>query len=204
MEAQVLPNGRVLIAESNAHRVTERDLKGDIHWEKTIEGDPTGCQRLPDGSTFVSTFNTAMEFAPDGTKTYSFRLEAGSNAIRKARNGHIVYTLDDKIVETDTTGRRVRTIPLPAEPAAGRYVGLEDLAGDRFLVANSNSGRVMEVDASGKVLWETNVPGACGVARLPDGHTLVGVNRQVVELDASGKQVWEKTGEGYARRVHRR
>ena len=100
----------------------------------------------------------------------------------------------------------MRTVPLPAEPAAGRCVeSQEQMAGDRFLVANSNSGRVMEVDASGKVVWETNVPGPCGVERASGGHTLVGgFNGQVVELDAAGKQVWEKTGEGYAQRpVHR-
>ena len=133
MDAQVLPNGQVLIAEATGHRVTERDLKGDVLWEKKIDGEPTGCQRLPDGSTFVSTYNSVMEFAADGTKTYSFSIP-GSNAIRKIRNGHIVYTQDDKIVEVDAAGKRVRTMPLPSR---SMYVGVEDLPGDHFLVANS-------------------------------------------------------------------
>ena len=38
MDAQVLPNGNVLIAEADAHRVTERDLKGKVLWEQKIEG----------------------------------------------------------------------------------------------------------------------------------------------------------------------
>jgi hypothetical protein len=200
MEAQMLPNGRVLIAECNAHSVTERDLQGVAQWEKKIDGEPTGCQRLPDGSTFVSTYVSAMEFAPDGTKTFSFPIEGGSNAIRKMRNGHVGYAQADKIVEVDTTGKRVRTIPLPE----GMWVGIEDLPGDRFLVANSASGRVLEVDVGGAILWEAKTPGACGVSRLPDGHTLVATSQKVVELDADGKVVWDRAVDGYVRRAHRR
>ncbi len=196
----MLPSGRVLIAESTGRRITERDFKGDVQWEKKLDGEATGCQRLPDGSTFVSTFNSVVEFAADGTKTYSFSIP-GSNAIRKIRNGHIVYTQDDKLVEVDAAGKPVRTVPLPSQ---SMYVGVEDLPGDHFLVANSQSGRVLEVDAAGKVVWEANVPAACGVARLPNGHTLVATSRRVVELDAGGKPVWEKAIDGYARRVHRR
>ena len=44
-------------------------------------------------------------------------------------------------------------------------------------------GRVIEVDATGKIVWEAKVAGACGVARLPGGTTLVAANQRVVELD---------------------
>ena len=101
----------------------------------------------------------------------------------------------------DMAGKQVRVIPLPKNPM---WVGLEEVEGDRFLVANSETGRVIEIDPAGKVLWETNVPGACGVARLPGGTTLVATSKRVVEVDRQGKVVWEKTAAGYARRVHRR
>ena len=197
----MLADGRVLIAEATGRRVTERDPKGEVRWEKKIDGgEPTGCQRLPGGATFVSTYTSVMEFAADDAKTYSFAIP-GSNAIRKLRNGHIAYTQDAQIVEVDTTGKQVRTVPLPSQ---SMYVGIDEAAGDHFVVANSQSGRVLEVDAAGKVVWEANVPTACGVARLPNGHTLVAANGKVVELDAAGKAVWERTVGGYARRVHRR
>ena len=48
------------------------------------------------------------------------------------------------------------------------------------------------------------VPGACGVARLPTGTTLVSTNQRIVELDRQGKIIWEKKATGYARRIHRR
>jgi HEAT repeat protein len=201
MDAQVLPGGRVLVAEANARRVSERDRLGRIVWEQKVEGEPTGCQRLPNGHTFVSTYSTVTEFRRDGTQVYSFALGSGSNAIRKARNGHVVYATQDAVIEIDTAGNRVRTVPLPRE---SMWVGLADLPGDRFLVANSATGRVIEVAPDGKLLWEGKVPGACGVARLPNGHTLVATAQRVVELDRDAKAVWEKRSTGYVRRVYRR
>jgi hypothetical protein len=201
MEAQVLPGGRVLLAESNNHTVSERDLRGNIVWQRTLDGDPTGCQRLPNGNTFVSTFTSVRELTRDGKDVYNFKLPGGSNAIRMGRNGHILCAIDRAIVELDVAGRKVRSIPLPAPPS---YVGIEDLPGDRFLLANGGNGQVLEVDAAGKVLWKATVAGACGVCRVPSGNTLVATDHRVVELDRTGKVVWEKETPGYARRVHRR
>jgi hypothetical protein len=201
MEAQVLPGGRVLIVESNNNTLSERDFKGKVLWSKKLDRSPTGCRRLSNGHTFVSTYNRAMEFDREGRPVYSCDLR-GSNAICKHQNGHILYTVDTgEIVEADTAGKKVRSIPLPRQ---GMYVGIQDLPGDRFLVANSTSGRVLEVDAKGKVLWQANVPSACGVCRLPNGHTLVAAAGRVVELDRAGKKAWETITPGYVRRVHRR
>jgi hypothetical protein len=199
MEAWVLPGNRVLIADGN--NVTERDFKGTILRSfENINSGPTGCQRLQNGNTFMSSYTQVMEFDKDGKKIYEYDI-GGSNAIRKHRNGNVIYATDTHIIEMDTAGRRVRSIPLPRQ---SMYVGIEDIGPDRFLVANSNSGRVIEVDATGKILWEGNVSGACGVTRLPTGNTLVATSNRVVELDRKGTVVWEKKTTGYVRRVHRR
>jgi hypothetical protein len=86
------------------------------------------------------------------------------------------------------------------------WVGIRDLPGDRFLVCNSSSGRIIEIDAAGKILKEWNVPGACGIAKLPNGHVLVGTANLAVELDGADpkKRVWELACPGYVRRIHRR
>lgn len=202
MEAQILPGGRVLIAESNGHQVTERDMRGNILWSVKLEGnEPTGCQRLPNGNTFVSSYSKVMEYSRDGKSVYAFSLPHGSNAIRKHRNGNIVFATENQIVEVDTTGREVRKIALPRE---SMWVGIRDLPGDRFLMANSTSGRVIEIDRTGKILWEARVPGACGIDRTSTGHTLVATSNRVVELDRAGNTVWELKTAGYVRRVHRR
>ena len=198
MEAWVLPGNRVLIADNTG--VCERDFKGSVLWRLGGVGGASGCQRLPNGNTFVSTYNSVMEFGRDGRRLYHHNIP-GSNAIRKHRNGHIIYTTNQEIVEIDTAGKTVRKVPLPPH---SMWVGIEDVPGDHFMVANSSTGRVLEVDAAGKVVWEGNVRGACGVSKLPNGRVLVAGPQRVVELDRGGKVVWEKKVPGYARRVHRR
>jgi hypothetical protein len=200
MEAQVLPGGRVLIVESNNSTLSERDFTGKVLWSKMLPISPTGCQRLPNGNTFVSSYNSVMEMDRDGKEVYRFNLPQGSNAIRKHRNGNILFTTDAELVEIDTKGKKVRSVPLPP----GGYIGIRGLPGDRFLVASSGSGRVVEVDRTGKIHWEVKLSGACGVCRLPNGHTLVSTNQLVVEYNRAGIKVWEKRRDGYVRRVHRR
>jgi hypothetical protein len=202
MDAQVLPNGHVLIAEADAHRVTERDLKGAVLWEKKIDGEPNGCQRLPDGNTFVSTTDNVIEFASDGSTVYSLPTSKSSNAIRKHGNGHVIYALRDTIGDVDTSRQHTRWVPLPK--ADSGYTDIQGLPGDRFLVAQLGTGRVLEVSATGQVLWQAEVPGACGAVRLPTGHTLVSSNHKAVELNAWGESIWEKAAEGYPRRIYRR
>jgi HEAT repeat protein len=199
MEAWVLPGNRILIADGND--VTERDMKGTVL--RTIaspNGGPTGCQRLPSGNTFVSSYDSVSEYDRDGKKLYEYNI-GGSNAIRKHKNGNIIYATDAFIIEMDTSGARVRSIPIPRQ---NMWVGIEDIGNNRFVVANSNTGRVIEVDADGKIHWEAQVAGACGVTRLPGGNTLVATAQRVVELDRNAKIVWEKKTTGYVRRVHRR
>ena len=202
MEAQILPGGRVLIAESNGKMISERDFQGKVLWQKALAADPTGVQRLPNGNTFVSTYNRVMEFDRDGKTLFDLAIPGGgSNAIRKARNGNVIFAHDAEITEMDATGKKVRSIPIPKQ---SMWVGLREVPGDRFLACNSSTGRIIEVDAAGKLVWEASVPGACGISKLPNGHVLVGTANLVVELDRAGKRVWEMPCAGYVRRIHRR
>jgi len=52
VDAWVLPGKRVLIAEYGADRITERDFKGNILFQKRIP-NPVNVQRLPNGNTLV-------------------------------------------------------------------------------------------------------------------------------------------------------
>src|SRR5262249_5743972 len=82
MEAQVLPGGRVLVCESNGNTLSERDTTGKVLWQKGLGAfSPTGCQRLPNGNTFVSSYNAVLEFDRAGKELYRFNLPGGgSNA----------------------------------------------------------------------------------------------------------------------------
>jgi hypothetical protein len=77
--------------------------------------------------------------------------------------------------------------------------------GNHYLVVNNNQGKVLEVDRSGKVVWEYQTPGACYASRLPNGNTLVVSNRSgVLEVDRAGKTVWSRTIGTPLWRAHRR
>src|SRR5262249_24736201 len=53
IDAQVLPGERVLVAEHHGSKVTERNLRGDVLWEKKLSDRPVAVQRLPNGNTFI-------------------------------------------------------------------------------------------------------------------------------------------------------
>lgn len=198
MDAWTLASDRILVASRDG--ITERDAQGKVL--RTIKGniDPNGCQRLKNGNIFVSCYSRVLELTPDGKEVYSHSI-AGSNAVRKHRNGNIIYAKGSEIIEIDTQGKEVRRIPLPPK---NFWVGLEGLPGDRFLASSSSTGLVVEIDGKGKELWSTQVTGACGVERLPNGHTLIATRGRVVQVNREGKEVWSKTVSGYARRAHRR
>jgi hypothetical protein len=66
-------------------------------------------------------------------------------------------------------------------------------------------GKVVEVDAAGKVVWEYQIAGACYAQRLPNGNTLVVSNATgIVEVDRHGKKVWERAITSSLWRAHRR
>src|SRR5262249_3312381 len=63
-DVQVLPGGRILVAERNSGKVTERNLKGTVLWEHAVPS-PIAAQRLPNGNTLICTFNQILEVSPD-------------------------------------------------------------------------------------------------------------------------------------------
>jgi hypothetical protein len=141
-DAQLLPGGRILIAEVASNRVTERDLSG------------------------------------------------------KVRNGHLVcLSMSGILREVDSLGKEVRTIRLEQKnPGGCNWSGVEGLPGNRYLAVDLHGGRVIEVDATGKTVWECQVPGASYALRLPTGNTMVCSfsGQRIVHVNREGTVVWEK------------
>ncbi len=117
-----------------------------------------------------------MEFRPDGTELYNLahrRFQPPSGR----RNGHILFAANNVLTEMDTSGKVLRSIPLPQDTS---WAGVQDLPDGRFLVCSSGSGLIVEVDGTGTIKWQTHLPGACGISGLPNGRTLVGTGNGVV------------------------
>ena len=205
-DVQLLPGGRVLIAEYQAMQVTERDRAGKVLWSKKFAQFPTSCRRLPNGNTFVATYGELTEFTPDGKTVYSHKNPAGGDIYRAHRlvNGHFLFICGgDKIVELDTQGKQVRIVKVPM--TTGVWAGVEPLPGNRFLIALHDAGKVIEIDATGKILWEFRTPTATSALRLPNGNTLLTSldTNMVIEVDRAGKKVWELKLDGKAFRARR-
>ncbi len=207
IDAQVLPGNRVLIAEHSGQRVTERNFKGEILWQHRVNNSPVSCQRLPNGNTFIGTYNEVLEVTRDGHEVYRYPCAHGSSfCAQKLRNGHIVYiTMNGaQLVELDNARKEVRTVNVGA--AVG-WATVEALPTGGFLVAQGNSSKVIELDAGGKIVWECNsVPSPNAATRLPNGNTLICSNneRHVMEVNRAGKVVWQVKLEGRPFRVRRR
>ena len=208
MDAHMLRNGHVIIAEYEGKRVSERDLKGNIVWSRAVEGNPIACQRLNNGNTFIATHHSLQEITPAGAEVYN---HAPSKSVflfgaQKQSNGHIVYIANPGIIEEfdPVKEKIVRSIRLGSD--FGGWCSVELLPSGRFLIALFTEGKVQEVDAGGKILWEIRVKDACHATRLPNGNTLVAsmIQKKVLEVDNTGKVVREHDTEGRPWRVHHR
>ncbi|HEV3205304.1 MAG TPA: HEAT repeat domain-containing protein [Gemmataceae bacterium] len=206
IDAQVLPGGRVLIAENAGMRVTERDLKGNVLWERKIFQNPICCRRLANGNTFIGSYQGVMEVTREGKEVYSYNPGHGSLIFgaQKLRNGHILcITAQNTILELDDKGKELKKIPVTTQH---NWSSVEMLPGGRYLVATLTNNKIMEIDSTGKTGWECSVSGACHATRLPNGNTLVTsmTANKVLEVDRTGNTVWEKSTSGRPFHAYRR
>jgi HEAT repeat protein len=206
MDAQLLPNGRILVAEYQGRIVTERDREGKIHWSKRVDESPIACRRLANGNTFIATHTMFMELAPDGQSVYLRYPGDGLFlfGVQRLSNGRIVYIANPGIIQEveAATGKPLKTIHLGN--VSGGWSGIEAVPGGCYLAAFLSSGKVLELDPAGKAIWEFTMPGACHATRLANGHTLVAstTRMKLVEVDRAGKIVRETRTEGRPWNVH--
>jgi outer membrane protein assembly factor BamB len=216
MDFQLLPSGRVLIAEYHARRVTERDTSGKIVWEVTnLPGAPINVQRLANGNTFIALYNNAnvggsvMEVDREGRTVASSRVGKGPPgpnnpfapgeglliAAHRGAGGELVclFAASTSCVRLDAGGKEIKRFPVGGINSSGVVTreGNIDVTPKGHLLVMQNLKTLTEFDAGGKVVWQVNVAGH-RATRLANGNTLVASETAgVVELDAAGKTVWE-------------
>jgi hypothetical protein len=212
LDAQVLPNERVLAAEYEAGRVTERNFKGDILWKRDIAG-PLVAQRLPNGNTFIANQDQILEVDREGQVVLSINRPAGQFIMKaqKLRNGEIACVTTpqqlapvQRFIRMDATGRELQSFPVQVKTSGGR---IDVLADGHVLVPEHAAGRVAEYDVNGQVVWEVRIDQPIAAVRLPNGNTLVTSMSQnrAVEFDRGGKrEVWQYKDETRVTRAFRR
>lgn len=191
LDAQLLTGDRVLVAESQGNRVTERNFQGAVLWEKRID-NPLMAQRLRNGNTFIASMGQMIEVDRGGKEVFSLAVEGAS--IRKAvklPNGDVAcVTSRQRFVRYDASGKELQNFPAVIQHFGGR---LEVLPHGHVLLPQVQENSLIECDADGREVWQINLNSPIAAVRLPNGNTLVTFMQEsrVVEIDAEGKEVWE-------------
>jgi hypothetical protein len=203
VDAQVLPGGRVLIAEHNVSRVTERDRDGKVLWSQQTNGNTVSCQRLPNGNTLIATLNEIVEVTRDKKPVYKIPGTKGQIwSAYKGKDGKILCAAGNDVVEYDSTGKELRSVQVGG---MGGWGGADRMPNGNLLVAKFSQNEVAEVDWTGKVLWKAAANGVTYAQHLPNGNVLVTSlgGKYVAEIDRDGKEVWKQTTAGQPFRTWR-
>jgi hypothetical protein len=211
LDAQLLPGeDRVLVAEHKAGRVTERDLKGAVRWEKKIE-EPLAAQRLANGHTFIATRTQLVEVDKDGKEVFSYSRPDGATFMKatRLRNGDIACVVQlgvarfVRLARADNEVKEVKSFGVDMRTSGGR---IDVLPNGHVLLCEMGTDRVVEYDGDGKVVWDVHVEQPIAAVRLANGNTLVtSMNqRRAVEVDRAGKEVWQYRADTRVTRAFRR
>jgi HEAT repeat protein len=193
VDAQLLPNGHVLIAEHSPPRVSERLRDGTIVWEYSPPGQPVTCQRIPNGNTFIAAGNQLIEVTRE--KAVVSTLESTADMVfcaRKLSNGHTIYVgNNNQAVEIDGAGHELSSFKIEN---SGSWASIELLPNGHFLLALFSGRKVVEISRKGEITWQCTIDTPSHATRLHNGNTLVTSveGRRVAEFDQSGKQIWHQ------------
>ncbi len=211
LDAQMVSDDRVLVAEYHGNRVTERDTRGQIVWQRAVPG-PLAAQRLSNGNTFVASDHQLLEFDKDGGEVLNIDFPDEGRKIMKASklpNGEILCLLaDSRVARFDARGKEIHSfqVGLGMRLFGGRIYGTPS---GRVLVPHHSEGKVVEYDTKGKAVWEVAFDQPIAAVRLANGNTLItSMNAAVgaVEVDRTGKEIWtyNQMGESRVTRAIRR
>jgi HEAT repeat protein len=204
LDAHVVKGDKVLIAEYRNNRVTERNFKGEVAWEKAMPM-PIAAQRLANGNTFMASRNHLLEVDKDGKEVFTQqRPSYDVMAALKLRDGQIaLVTSGGQYKRLDREGKEIKSFPVGNVQT---FAAIDVLPNGRVLVPLYYNNKVVEYDAEGKSLWDASVQWPTSAARLPNGNTLVSSQgtQAVMELDRAGKVVWQHKLDGRPWRARRR
>jgi hypothetical protein len=205
LDAEVLPGQRVLIAEHDTKRVTERNFKGEVLWEKKLAFfSPIHAQRLPGGNTFIATRNELLEVDRAGKKEV-IRYRSGGSIItaRRYPDGRIGCIENGSYFELNADGTERRRFAVGAGVHTTNSLTL--LPNGHLLIVSYGGGTIQEYDRAGKVVWNSRMTSPLCALRLPNGNTLVSSQQMVLaEFDRAGKEVGRREAKGHPCQIRRR
>jgi hypothetical protein len=194
LDVQPLPGDRVLLAEYNANRVTERNSKGEVVWERKFL-QPLAAQRLANGHTLIANRQAVVEIDRTGRQVFSYSPPAGAEIMRASKlpGGDVVLITQlgvTRFVRVNRFGREVKSFGVEVSTSGGR---LGATPSGHVLVPELDNNRICEYDRSGRLVREIPAARPIAAVGLPNGHVIVTsmTEKRALELDRSGREVWE-------------
>jgi len=204
-DVEVLGNDRILVAEWGAQRVTERNRKGDIIWQKQTQGSyPLAVQRLRNGHTFIACNNKLMEVDRAGNEVFSISRPHDVIMARKMRDGQIILVSTMRqCIRMDSTGKQLKSFPLQW----AWQTGVDILDNGHVVIPATWMNKVTEYDAEGKTVLDINANQPYAATRLRNGNLLMAPQQwpsELIETDSSGKQVSKLNLPNFPHRIRTR
>jgi hypothetical protein len=194
LDVQRLGNDRVLLAEHGGNRVTERNSKGEIVWEKKIN-EPLSAERLPNGNTFIANRYSLVEVDRTGKEVFTYSRPAGEDIMRARRlpDGDILLITQrgvTRFVRLNRLGKEIKSFGVDVATSGGR---LDLTRAGNVLIPELQNQRVVERDMDGKMVREFAVLDPITALALPNGHVIATSmsQKRAIEFDRAGREVWD-------------
>jgi hypothetical protein len=198
-DALLLPNNKILITEQGANRITERDTKGNISWEKSVT-NPFHSQRLLNGNIFIASRNKIVEVGRNGNEIFSFSYpnETILAACKTRTNEYALLSYNGVFLKLDSKGNEVSKSRIPFPTNFGINGGAIT-QNDRVLVSIPTLNKIMEFNFRGQSTWESTITMPGIPTKLPNGNVVApSLNgSKIVEIQMDGKIIYESTPNSY-------
>jgi HEAT repeat protein len=203
-DAHWVNNNRILIAEYNGQKVTERNLKGEVMWEKKLNFYPMQTERLKNGHTFIVGQNVLLQVDRGGREVFRIERPHDIRSARRLRNGQIVVvTSNRQILRLDRNGKELKSATIPSV----YYYQNEILDNGNVLIPLGWNNQLFEYNSDGKQVWQVSTQQPMHAVRLPNGNTLISSQNwpyKFLEVDKAGKELYQHTTNTYVFRIRRR
>lgn len=209
VDAEVVGDNVVVIAEYRRRRVVAMDFKGTVKWERGVASYPTGIQGLPDGNTLIISRNQLLEVDADGKDVKTLNLTVTgilAGARKMPDGGYVTLASTGQVTFLDKDGKTQKSFKTIAVSTGLGGARFDVTPTGRILIPHYTANKVVEYDRDGKEVWSAAVQMPGSVVRLPNGRTLVGsmASQRIVELDRDGREVWEFKSAGRVMSVRKR